>query len=354
MTANEAAPAAGTMHPAIDIHSHMLCDEWLELIRAHGAPKFSVAQTADGRTWIHLDGVRFMFPQPEMFDYGQRLQAMDAAGVDMAVLSLTGPNVYWGGEAVSTRAARVMNDSFAAAQAAHPDRFRWLASLPFQYPGSALEELARAVDAGATGVMVLTNIGGLPPTDPLFEPVFAEIDRRRLPVFMHPTVCSCAGMEVFQLTASVGYPFETALVVSRMMMDGFFERHASLDLILAHGGGALGALMPRIDRCHDAYADARSKVAAKPGSYLHRLRVDSVLYSDRALADAIETFGERNVLFGSDFPLAIADLAGTLERIGRLPPAIRDRVRGANAAELLGIDCGTSPGGADASSARLR
>ena len=106
------------MHPAIDIHSHMLCEEWLDLIRAHGGPKFSVAQAADGRTWIHLDGVRFMFPQPEMFDYGQRLAAMDAAGVDMAVLSLTGPNVYWGGEAVSTRAARVMNDSFAAAQAA--------------------------------------------------------------------------------------------------------------------------------------------------------------------------------------------------------------------------------------------
>jgi aminocarboxymuconate-semialdehyde decarboxylase len=337
------------MHPAIDIHSHMLCSEWLELIRAHGGPRFTVAQAPDGRTWIHLDGVRFMFPQPEMFDYGQRLAAMDAAGVDMAVLSLTGPNVYWGGEAVSTHAARVMNDSFAAAQAAHPDRFRWLASLPFQYPDRALEELARAVDAGACGVMLLTNIGGLPPTDPLFEPVFAEIDRRRLPAFMHPTVCSCAGMEVFQLTASVGYPFETALVVSRMMMDGFFDQHPSLDLVLAHGGGALGALMPRIDRCHDAYADARSKVAARPGSYLHRLRVDSVLYSDRALADAIETYGERNVLFGSDFPHAIADLAGTLERIGRLPPAVRDRVRGANAAELFRI----APLRAAASGARL-
>ena len=61
-------------------------------------------------------------------------------------------------------------------------------------------------------------------------------------------------------------------------------------------------------------------------------------------------FGERNVLFGSDFPHAIADLAGTLARIGRLPPAVRDRVRGANAAELFGIDAG----GPMARGARLR
>jgi aminocarboxymuconate-semialdehyde decarboxylase len=327
-------------HPAIDIHSHMLCDEWLELIRAHGAPKFTVATADTGKLWIHLDGVRFMFPQPEMFDYAQRLAAMDAAGVDMAVLSLTGPNVYWGGEEISSRAARVMNDSFAAAQQQHPQRFRWLASLPFQYPARALEELARAVDQGAVGVMVLTSIGGLPPTDPQFAPIWQEIDRRRLPVFMHPTVCSCAGMEVFQLTASVAYPSETALIVARMMMDGFFDRHPNLDLILAHGGGTLGALLPRLDRCHTAYAEARSKVAASPSSYVHRLRVDSVLYSDRALADALETFGERQVLFGSDFPHAIADLAGTLERIGRLPAEVRDRVRGGNAVELFGIKIG--------------
>jgi len=323
---------------AIDVHSHMLCPEWLELIRNHGAPKFTVATAADtGKTWIHLDGVRFMFPQPEMFDYAQRLAAMDAAGVDMAVLSLTGPNVYWGNAEISTRAARVMNESFAAAQAAHPQRFRWLASLPFQYPAQALDELARAIDAGALGVMTLTDIGGLPPTDAAFAPVWREIDRRALPVFMHPTVCSCNGMEVFQLTASVGYPFQTALVVARMMMDGFFLRHPRLKLLLAHGGGALGALLPRLDRAHAAYAEARSQVAQLPSSFVERLYVDSVLYSDRALADAIELYGDQRVLFGSDFPHAIADLAGTLQRVGRLPPAVRDRVRGGNAIGLLGL-----------------
>ena len=327
------------MHPAIDVHSHMLCEEWLELIRAHGSPRFTVAVAPDtGRTWIHLDGVRFMFPQPEMFDWERRIAAMDAAGVDMAVVSLTGPNVYWGGEDTSARAARAMNEHFARAQARWPQRFRWLASLPFEYPERALTELAHAQSAGACGVMVLSTIAGRPLTDPAFDPIWADIERRQLPVFIHPTVCSCAGMEVYQLATSIAYPSETALAASRMMMDGFLDRYPRLEWLLAHGGGTLGSLLHRLDRCHEAYAEARSRVATPPSAYARRFHVDSVVFSDRALAEAIETFGVERVLFGSDFPHAVADLAGSLARIDRLGTGDGDRIRGANAAALFRID----------------
>ena len=38
---------------------------------------------------------------------------------------------------------------------------------------------------GAAGVMVLANIEGRSLTDPLFAPIWAEIDRRALPVHQH-------------------------------------------------------------------------------------------------------------------------------------------------------------------------
>ncbi|NBX91260.1 MAG: 2-amino-3-carboxymuconate-6-semialdehyde decarboxylase, partial [Betaproteobacteria bacterium] len=119
----------------------MLCPEWLDLLKARGAPRVTVKRIPSGE-WIHVDGVPFMLPVPAMFDYEHRFKAMDGAGVDMAVLSLTGPNVYWGDEAASTRAAELINDSFAAAQRDFPKRIRWMASLPFEYPRRALEELA--------------------------------------------------------------------------------------------------------------------------------------------------------------------------------------------------------------------
>src|SRR5688572_9258229 len=199
------------MHPAIDAHSHMLCREWFELLKAHGAPRFTV-KPLNGNDVIHHDGVPLMAPQPQMFDYDYRIKAMDEAKVSTAILSLTGPNVYWGDEAVSAQAARTMNESFAAAQAAHPQRIRWLASLPFEYPKRAVAELERALDTGAVGVVVLSNVGGKPLTDPLFEPIWRAIDDRALAVFMHPTVpCGCGmmGVERYQLTASVAFPFDT-------------------------------------------------------------------------------------------------------------------------------------------------
>ena len=328
------------MQPVIDVHSHMLCNEWLEILRTQGGPHMTYGATESGAQWVFRDGVPFMRPIPEMFDYEGRIAKMDRAGVGMAILSLTGPNVYWGDAHASTCAARAMNDSFAQAQREHPDRLRWMASLPFEHPDEAIEELARAVDAGAVGVMVLSNIRGRQLIDPLFEPVWKEIDRRRLPVFLHPTVpCNCGGMglERYGLMTSVGFTFDSTAAVGLMVNDGFFERHQALKLIVAHGGGALPFLAPRLDRCFDSYVESRQGISRHPGEYIRRLYADTALFSQATLALTIGCFGEDHVLYGTDFPHPIADLEGNLSRVDTLPDGVRDKVRGANAARLFGL-----------------
>jgi len=337
--APESQPPAAKQ-AAIDIHSHMLCEEWMTLFRAHSGSRFSIRPVLGGKEVIHYDGIAFMTPETRMFDYGQRIAAMDEAGVGMAVLSLTGPNVYWGDEDASSRAARAINQSFADAQSAYPDRLRWIASLPFQYPQRAIEELARSVDAGARGVMVLGNIAGASLTDERFAPVWAEIDRRALPVFLHPTVpCGCAEMDIamYQLSASVGFTFDSTLAVTRMIFDGFFDRHPNLKLIVAHGGGTLPFLAPRLDRCHEVIGAARTRISERPSAYLKRIYADSVLYSSEVLDATLAVFGEDHVLFGSDYPHNISDMAGILARIDLLAPVLRDKVRGGNAMRVFGV-----------------
>src|SRR5262249_25365828 len=102
-----------------------------------------------GQEAVHLYGAPFMTLMPGMWDYELRIQAMDAAGVDLAIVSLTCPNVFWGGRDVSRRAAQIVNDSMAEESRARPDRIRWFASLPWQHAQDAKSELARAVAAGA-------------------------------------------------------------------------------------------------------------------------------------------------------------------------------------------------------------
>lgn len=328
------------MQIAIDIHSHMLCPEWLDLFKANCGPRFTIQKVVGGAEVIHYDGVAFMTPQPTMFDYPKRIEAMDKAGVGMAVLSLTGPNVYWGDAKASSAAARAINDSFAEASAKYPQRIRWMASLPMQFPDQALEELDRATKKGAVGVVVLANVGGASLTDPLFAPIWKEIDRRALPVFVHPTVpCGCGDMDmqVFQLSASVGFTFDTTLAVSRMIYDGFFDTYQHLKLITAHGGGTLPFLASRLDRCFDVVAACRTKIKSRPSTYLKRIYADSVVYSSEALRDSIEAFGDEHVLYGTDFPHNISDMPGTLALIEGLSPKQRDNVRGANAQRVFKI-----------------
>ena len=257
--------------PVIDVHTHCLTEAWFALLQRHGGPRYSVETVAGGMRAIHLDGAPFMTPVPAMFDYDLRIRTMNDVGVDVSVVSLTCPNCYWGGPEVSLEAARIMNDDMAAARTAHPDRLRWFASLPWQYPERALPELDRATAAGASGVMVLANIDGHPLTDAAFAPIWSAIDAKGLPVLVHPTAppgVDAMDMVRFQLTASIGFTFDTSLAIARMIYDGFFDRYRKLKIIAAHGGGALPYLVSRMDQCFDNIPACREKISVRPSEYV--------------------------------------------------------------------------------------
>jgi len=328
------------MSTVIDVHTHCLTEAWFQLLQEHGAPRYSVKAVSGGLRAIHLDGAPFMTPVPAMFDYDLRLATMDECGVDVCIVSLTCPNCYWGGPDVSLEAARIMNDDMAAARTAHPDRLRWLASLPWQYPERALPELARAVAAGASGVMVLANIDGRPLTDPAFAPIWSAIDASALPVLVHPTAPPGVGdmdMVRFQLTASIGFTFDTSLAIARMIYDGFFDRYPKLSTIASHGGGALPYLISRMDQCYDNIPACREKISVRPSEYLPKICADAVVFAPEVLDLCVKVFGADNVMYGSDYPHTIGDMSGCLKRANGLPDAARDKVRGLTARRIFGL-----------------
>lgn len=324
--------------PVIDVHTHMLNKEWLELLRRHGKPRYEVRKSMDAPEGIFLDGAPFMTPQPGHFDYDERIAAMDTAKVDLAILSLTCPNVYWGGEEVSLEAARIANADMARAEKAYPGRIRWLASLPWEYPARAVAELNRACDAGAVGVMVLANIAGRSLTDPCFALVWQEIDRRALPVLVHPTAPPGTpemDLRQFNLIASIGFMFDTSLAVARMCFDGFFERYPGLKLIASHAGAALPYLVGRLDICFTNMKACRTKTERPPSDYLRQIYYDSVTYRQEALELCLKVGGEDHVMYGSDYPHNIGDMKGCLARVDALPPGQRAAVRGGTAQRVF-------------------
>ena len=297
-------------------------------------------ESLDGPETVFYKGASFCVLEPPHFDFDLRIRNMDKAKVDVAVITVSCPNVFWGAEEHSTRAAVAVNDAFAQAQTAWPDRIRWMASLPWEYPQRAVAELERACKLGAVAVVTLGNINGRHLTDELFTPVWQAIDDRALPVLVHPTYPPGAdelALTHYAMIASVGFMVDTSVAVVRMICDGFFDRFPNLKLIASHGGATLPYLCGRLDRVFDRTRRARVKINRPPSEYLRHIHYDSVVYRQEALDLCVRVGGDGHVMYGSDYPFNIGDMEGCLARVNALPGGVRDKVRGANAARIFGI-----------------
>jgi len=322
----------------IDVHTHMISDGWLALLESHGQPHYTVGGAKSGRQAIHIDGAPFMNLTPPMADYDLRIRDMDAARVDLAIVSLTCPNVYWGGPEVSAGAARLINDSMADAQSRYPARIRWLASLPWEYPDRALAELDYACARGAVGVMVIATVANQSLTDERFAPIWRAIDARGLPVLCHPGPppgLKQLDMERFSLVATVGFCMDTTLAVARMIYAGFFDTYSNLRLIAAHGGGTLPYLAGRLDAWYEKVPDCSEVITEAPSDILRRVYFDTVVYRVAALRLCLEVAGPDNLLYGSDYPHLTGDMVGCLRRVNELPQAVARQVAGQNAVRIF-------------------
>lgn len=325
--------------PVIDVHTHSYTRKWLDLLRGQGG-QYGLKTRPDGHEEIFRGDTPVAFPQPGHFDYGLRIRQMDDVGIDISIVSLTCPNVYWGTEEVSCRAACESNDNMAEAQKIYPDRIRWFTSLPWEYPRRAVEELARTCDNGAIGVMVLANVAGRSLNDPFFSPIWEEIDRRALPVLLHPTDppgVDLMDMGKYDLSWSVGFMFDTTLAVTRMIFDGFFDLYPNLKLIASHGGGTLPYLAGRFEKGDEVELDERRKMKLKPGDYLRHIYYDCITYDPGALQYLISVVGAERVMFGTDWPHQVHDTKGSFANTEMLGPGQRDAIRAANAMRVFNI-----------------
>jgi len=325
--------------PIIDVHTHMFTQKFMELLKAKGE-KYNLQTRPDGQVEIFRYDTPVAIPQRGHFDYELRLRDMDAGHFDMAIVSLTCPNVYWGSEEVSCEAARESNDSMAAAQKRWPDRIRWFASLPFEHPRRAVEELKRSCDAGAVGVMVLANIAGRSLTDPLFAPIWAEIDRRALQVLVHPTDLPGIDemdMKKYDLSWSVGFMADTTLAFARMIFDGFLDLYPNMKMIASHGGGTLPYLVGRFDMGDKVEIPSRRRMKAKQSEYLKRIWYDCINYHPGALQFMISVVGADRVLYGTDYPHQVHDMKGSYDNTAALPADVCRAVREGNARKIFAI-----------------
>jgi aminocarboxymuconate-semialdehyde decarboxylase len=311
-----------------DLHTHYYPAAFFEAIEAHGV-EFSFGADPTGRTIITYQGARFFGITPPMTDPARRLEDMDCVGIDVEVLSLSTPNVFFADGARQAEVARIMNDAYAELIARHPTRFKGFASIPMDDPDAALREVYHAIDdLKLNGVILLSNIRGRALTDPMYRPFFEEANRMGLCIFLHPMLpAHAAPFNEYVLGPLVGFPFDTTLAVARMCFSGMLRELPDIKWVIGHLGGAIPYLMERLDSGFRDFAECRVKIDAPPSTYLKRLHYDTVTFSPHNLRLAYDLVGPDHMVMGSDYPHLLGSIDRAVSSIEAMDIPAEDKAR---------------------------
>lgn len=325
----------------IDAFSHILPPRYLERLEKH------LESSLDRRRLDYYRAGVFHFDQT-LTDVDARRRKLEAFGDYAQVLVLAVPPLEEVGPTqVAAGFARLANDEMAQLVQAHPDRFvGFAAALPWNDPDAAILELDRATaDLGALGAQLFTNVNGLPVDDPRFEPVLSRIESSGRTVWLHPTRNASwpdypsEKASDYGLWWSLGWPYETAAALSRLVYSGLMDRHPDLRVLAHHGAGMIPHFSARL-AMGPGVRQTKDTLKAPPLEYFRRFYADTALFGARhAVRCVLDFFGPDHVLFGTDMPLgppdAIEATIADIESVG-LTEGDLAAVYSGNASSLFG------------------
>lgn len=310
---------------------------------------FATRAFLDGPGLEVKENARFSHVVDKLCDIGAgRIAEMDAAGIDMQVLSLTAPGLEQADTADAIVHARDANDALAEAVRNYPARFAGLAALPVGAPDKAVEELERRIKRdGFKGIVINGHNRGRYLDDKFYWPILEAAEALNVPIHIHPTRppkavidASFGGFSprVTEMFAGPGWGWhmETGVHVVRMALGGVFDRFPGLNLLIGHLGEGLIYMMQRVDSMPPAATGLKHPVS-------HYLR-NNVYYTFSGfnfapafLAMLLELGGVDRIMFSADHPYQSMPQARAF--LDQIPVTAADRARIAhgNAERLMGL-----------------
>lgn len=320
----------------VDLHVHYYTDDYVDAVKQ--ADTIRTYRRADGRlvaSWRSGVALTVVDPHPGP---EQRIEMMDQLGIATQVLSVPSPNSYFLPADEAEQLSRSVNQTFAEIVRSNPGRFEALAMLPLQELDRSLAVLEEGLDdLGMKGIMILTNIDGVPLDDERFEPFWEAADERGLLVYVHPTVPDAPHHDENALAISVGFMAESTLSIARLCYSGVFERHPRIRWVFSHLGGTVPFVLPRLDSYWRQFEECRERAPRPPSEYMKGLVFDTASTHHAALICARDTLGGDRLVFGSDYPHIPAGSGPYIEALDDLDLTEEDHraVIGSRALALL-------------------
>lgn len=333
MTSTQASST--TAQGRIDCQSHLFSEEFLALLEKRKDPPYVYRKGKDRFVVVGEWHRRLM---PRHTDVQAKLADMDAAGIAMTALSINDPGPELFGKD-SPAMARLLNDFIAENVKNHPARFFGLATMPFNSEQALLNEFDRATGKlGLKGILLYSNLGGRFPDEPEFRPLFAEAEKRGVPILLHPAYPSTYdATKAYEGAGGLGLMFDTTIALNRLIVSGVLEQHPKLKLVCPHVGGALPYLIGRIDHQTMVLKRGADHIRKAPSEYLKQVWFDTVSPLPMAIRYAIDFGGADQMLYSSDHPWVDPKLiAGNVESL-KLAPEQEAQIFSGNARRLFNL-----------------
>jgi 6-methylsalicylate decarboxylase len=236
------------------------------------------------------------------------IEDLDQGGIATAIVSVTQLAKHIASDEQRRRLARTCNDDAAKIVADHRGRFGMFTALPLPDIDGSLREIEYGLDAlKADGVGMYTSYHDKWLGDPAFDPVFAELNRRKAVIYVHPATPDCCRNPVPGVAdAAIEYGTDTTRAITRMVFSGASQRFSDLRIIWSHAGGTMPYLIERFLRM----AQQRDYAPLLPRGFMPEARrffYDTAQVANHtALSCAREVIPDEHFVFGSDFPYRTA------------------------------------------------
>ncbi len=325
----------------IDVHTHFLsrdCWDAIDKNGRHYSP--TIVTSPEGEELMVVKGINRGPIARQMWDPEKRIKDMDAAGVDIQLLSASPPLIYYDLDAEACLwFSRLQNDGIARTAKEFPDRFRGIATVPLQDTEKAIAELDRAVNnLGLVGVEILTTVNGLALDAPELLPFYKAVESLNVPILIHPEILpGSTHMKKYFLANLVGNPLDTTLAAAHIIFGGVLEKFPKLKICLSHGGGYLPYQRGRWEHGFKVREECRVSISKPPSEYITHLYFDIVTHFLPALEFLVGSMGADKVLLGTDYPFDMAETqpVDMVQRLANVSEKDKQRILGDNAARIF-------------------
>jgi 2,3-dihydroxybenzoate decarboxylase len=335
----------------IDLENHFFTIEYIKYLRNRKEPPRET-EDEDGLSMWYTDVLcspRSFEMENKLLDLGEdRLNEMDAKGIDIQVLSLSPPGVQCFDAAEGTAWARKVNNELSKVVKQHPDRFIGLACIAPQSPEEAADEIERAVsELGLKGVNIESHARNEYLDNRKYWSIFERAEKLDIPIYLHPEIPSASILKGyaddygFELAGPpLGYGADLALHTMRLIYSGLFDKCRKLNMVLGHMGEGLPFWLSRMDAYWiKPWKGKKPRIEKKPSDYVKTnftITISGMFFVPAFMCAYLALGGDR-IAFAVDYPYEGIEEAVRFIKEAPISDLDKEKICYSNAARLLKI-----------------